>query len=155
MSTLTHHKKGVRALVQPSFESTFLSGAADTLKKWNSNDGRFIKSFTGHRAVVNAMAINDDGVVMSGADNGTMNFWDYTTGHCFQKTETMAQPGSLDAENGIFAAEFDLTGTRLITGEADKTIKIWKQNDEASELTHPIDMKSWRKKCMKESKQRF
>lgn len=154
MTTLTHHKKSVRTLAQPSFENTFISGAADTLKKWKGNDGRFIKNFTGHKAVINALAVNDDGVVVSGADNGTMNFWDYKTGHCFQQTETVAQPGSLDAENGIYAAKFDLTGTRLITGEADKTIKIWKESEDASEITHPIDMPAWRKKCMAEAKQR-
>jgi pleiotropic regulator 1 len=154
MSTLTHHKKSVRALTQPTFENSFISGAADTLKKWQGKEGRFIKNFSGHKAIINTLAMNDDGVVVSGADNGTMNFWDYQTGYCFQKTETVAQPGSLDAENGIFAAEFDLTGTRLITGEADKSIKIWKQNDEASDLSHPVDMHGWRKKCLAEAKQR-
>jgi pleiotropic regulator 1 len=154
MTTLTHHKKSVRALAQPSFENTFISGAADTLKKWQGKEGRFIKNFSGHKAVINAVAMNDDGVVVSGADNGSMNFWDYKTGHCFQKTETVAQPGSLDAENGIYAAAFDMTGTRLVTGEADKTIKIWKQGEDSSELSHPIDMSAWRKKCLAEARQR-
>ena len=155
MTTLTHHKKSVRALAQASFENTFLSGAADNIKKWTGKEGRFIKNLTGHRSVINALAVNDDGVVMSGADDGTMRFWDYGTGHCFQSSSTVAQPGSLDAENGIFAAEFDLTGTRLITCEADKTIKIWKEDDGASEVSHPIDMAAWRKKCIAESKRRY
>jgi len=155
MSTLTHHQKSVRTLAQPTFENTFLSGAADTLKKWTGNEGRFIKNFSGHSAVINTLAINDDGVAMSGADDGSMNFWDYRTGYTFQKTETVAQPGSLDAENGIFVAEFDLTGTRLITGEADKSIKIWKQGEMATEASHPVDMVGWRKKCLKEAKQRY
>lgn len=154
-TTLTHHQKSIRAMVQPSFENTFVSGAADSLKKWQGRDGRFIKGLTGHKAVVNAMAINDDGVLVSGGDDGTMNFWDYKTGHCFQQTETIAQPGSLDAENGVFAAGFDGTGTRLVTCEADKTVKIWKQDKEASELTHPVDMVAWRKKCLTEAKQRY
>ena len=155
MTTLTHHKKSVRALAQPSFENTFISGAADNLKKWVGSDGRFIKNFTGHKAVINALAVNDDGVVLSAADDGTMNFWDYGSGYCFQQSTTVAQPGSLDAENGIFACEFDLTGTRLITCEADKTIKIWKEDDRASELSHPIDMPKWRKKCIAEAKRRY
>ena len=155
MTTLTHHKKSVRALAQPSFENTFISGAADNLKKWVGSDGRFIKNFTGHKAVINALAVNDDGVVLSAADDGTMNFWDYGSGYCFQQSTTVAQPGSLDAENGIFACEFDLTGTRLITCEADKTIKIWKEDYRASELSHPIDMGKWRKKCIAEAKRRY
>jgi len=155
MTTLTHHKKSVRALAQPEFENSFISGAADNVKKWVGSDGRFIKNFSGHKGVINALAVNDDGVVLSAADDGTMNFWDYSSGHCFQQTTTVAQPGSLDAENGIFACEFDLTGTRLITCEADKSIKIWKEDEKASEMSHPIDMAKWRKKCIAEAKRRY
>jgi len=155
MATLTHHKKSVRALCQPSFESTFLSASADSIKKWQHKDGRFLRSFTGHNSVVNALAVNDDGVVLSAGDDGSMKFWDYHSGYCFQDTETIAQPGSLEAENGIYAAEFDGTGTRLITCEADKTIKIWKEDENESEESYAIDMAGWRKKCLKEAKQRF
>ena len=104
---------------------------------------------------INALAISDVGVVLSAADDGTMNFGDYGSGPCFQTSKTVPQRGSLDAENGIFAAEFDLTGTRLITCEADKSNKIWKEDENASELRHPIDMKAWRKKCIAESKKRY
>ncbi|RPB28277.1 hypothetical protein L211DRAFT_845371 [Terfezia boudieri ATCC MYA-4762] len=38
-----------------------------------------------------------------------------------------AQPGSLDAEQGVFCSTFDKIG------EADKTIKEWKQDDGATE----------------------
>lgn len=41
------------------------------------------------------------------------------------------QPGSLDAEAGIFASTFDRTGLRLITCNADKTIHIYGQDEEA------------------------
>jgi pleiotropic regulator 1 len=155
MSTLTHHQKSVRALAQPTSENTFVSGAADGLKKWQGRDGRFLKTLTGHDAVINALAVNDDGVMMSGGDDGSMRFWDYQTGYCFQDTSSKAQPGSLDAENGIYASTFDLTGTRLITCEADKTVKIWKQDEDASELSHPVDMVEWRKKCLREAKERY
>lgn len=154
MTTLTHHQKSVRALVEPLFESTFVSGAHDCLKYWQSKDGRFLKSFTGHETVVNSLAVNDDGVLVSGGDDGSLHFWDYKTGYSFQCSQSIVQPGSLDAENAIFCTEFDATGTRLITGEADKTIKIYKQDDEASEMTDPIDMIGWRKKCIREFKQR-
>jgi pleiotropic regulator 1 len=39
-----------------------------------------------------------------------LNFWDYDSGYCFQKAKTIVQPGSLDAEAGIYAASFDLSG---------------------------------------------
>lgn len=57
-------------------------------------------------------------------DNGTLTLWDYGTGVPFQNMEDIPQPGSLEAEAGVFCSTFDLTGTRLITGGADKTIKV-------------------------------
>lgn len=55
-----------------------------------------------------------------------MTFWDYKTGLPFQTLADIPQPGSLDAEAGIFASAFDMTGSRLITACADKSIKIYK-----------------------------
>ena len=60
-----------------------------------------------------------------------MQFWDWRSGYCFQKLQSLAQPGSLDSESGIFASSFDMSGCRLITGEADKTIKIYKEDETA------------------------
>ena len=85
--------------------------------------------------------------LVNSGDDGSMYFWDWKTGYCFQKTESKAQPGSLENEAGIFASAFDKTGTRLVTGEADKTIKIWKEDSEATEATHPI--LNWKPKLAK------
>ena len=85
---------------------------------------------------------------MSGGDNGSLCFWDYKTGHNFQAMDTVVQPGSLDCEAAIYAASFDMTGSRLVTCEADKTIKIWKEDADATEDSHPIDMKAWTKQCL-------
>lgn len=57
-------------------------------------------------------------------DNGTLTLWDYNTGTAFQNMDDIPQPGSLEAEAGVFCSTFDATGTRLITGGADKTIKV-------------------------------
>lgn len=56
-----------------------------------------------------------------------------------QTLETIAQPGSLDSERAIYACAFDQSGSRLITGEADKTIKMWKEDPEATEQSHPVN----------------
>ncbi|GAM17090.1 hypothetical protein SAMD00019534_002650, partial [Acytostelium subglobosum LB1] len=140
--TLTNHKKSVRAMVMHEKEFSFASGSADNLKQWKLPEGQFIKNLSGHNAIVNCMALNQDNVLVSGGDNGSMQFWDWKTGYCFQKAQTTVQPGSLDSEAGIFAMSFDRTGTRLITCEADKTIKIYKEDEEANESTHPIT--DWR-----------
>ncbi|OLL21907.1 Pre-mRNA-splicing factor prp46 [Neolecta irregularis DAH-3] len=139
MAVLTHHKKSVRALALHPNEFTFASGSADNVKQWKCPEGTFMQNFEGHNAIVNTLSINSDNVLFSGADNGSMCFYDWKSGYKYQSLETTVQPGSLEAEAGIFASTFDKTGLRLITCEADKTIKIWKQDENATEETHPIE----------------
>jgi pleiotropic regulator 1 len=74
-------------------------------------------------------------------DNGSLWFWDYKSGHNYQQAQTIVQPGSLDSEAGIYALSYDITGSRLITCEADKTIKFWKEDEKATPETHPIHFK--------------
>ena len=64
-------------------------------------------------------------------DNGSLLFWDWRSGYNFQRLQTTVQPGSMDSEAGIFAIKFDKSGTRMLTCEADKTIKIYKEDDTA------------------------
>ncbi|ORZ39599.1 WD40-repeat-containing domain protein [Catenaria anguillulae PL171] len=149
MGTLTHHKKSVRALCAHPTESTFVSGSPDNIKQWvMTKEGldasaefptvKFVQNFSGHQGIVNCLAANDEGVLFSGGDNGSMHFWDWRTGYNFQSMVSPVQPGSLESEAGIFAATFDRSGYRLITCEADKSIKMWKEDERASKDSHPI-----------------
>ena len=60
-----------------------------------------------------------------------MHFWDWKSGYNFQRLQSAVQPGSIDSEAGIFASIFDKSSCRLITCEADKTIKIYKEDETA------------------------
>ncbi len=124
MGVLTHHKKGVRALATHPTEFTFATGSAGSIKQWKCPEGAFMQNFEGHNAIINSMSVNDRNVFFTGGDNGSMSFWDWKSGHRFQALDTTAQPGSLDAESGIMSSIFDLSGSRLIIGEADKTSKF-------------------------------
>ena len=144
MVTLTHHKKSVRALAIHPTEYSFASGSAggNNIKKWKCPEGMFVFNFSGHNSIINTLSVNAEGVFFSGGtsadisfhflcpiivsigDNGTLTFWDYDTGTPFQNLDDVPQPGSLEAEAGVFCSTFDHTGTRLITGGADKTIKV-------------------------------
>ncbi|CAN0087717.1 unnamed protein product [Ectocarpus sp. 13 AM-2016] len=146
MTTLTHHKKAVRAVQMHPKEFSFVSAAADNMKKWQGRDGMFLNNMSGHNTIINSLSVNEDSVLVSGGgDNGSLCLWDYATGYNFQRIDTIAQPGSLDAEAGIFASSFDVSGSRLVTCEADKTVKIWKEDLEATPESHPIDMVAWAK----------
>lgn len=138
MSTLTFHKKSVRAMVMHPTEYAFGSASADNLKKFKLPEGEFLHNMLQQpRTIVQCMALNEDGVLVSGGDNGSIWFWDWKSGHCYQQDETIVQPGSLESEAGILAMSFDVTGSRLITCEADKTVKMWKENETATPETHP------------------
>jgi pleiotropic regulator 1 len=149
MCTLTNHKKSVRAVVLHPTLYMFASASPDNIKEWRCPEGNFIQNLSGHNTIVNCMAVNPEGVLVSGGDNGTMHFWDWRTGYNFQRTQAAVQPGSMDSEAGIFSMIFDNSGSRLITTEADKTIKIYKEDDEASEETHPIN---WKPEILKRRK---
>ncbi|KAL9940036.1 hypothetical protein V8E36_000741 [Tilletia maclaganii] len=126
ITTLTHHKKSVRALAVHPAEFTFASGSAGgrNIKTWKCPEGSLFSNMT-HETIVNSLSVNADGVLFSGGDNGSLRFFDYATGVPFQSAEDIPQPGSLDAEAGIFCSTFDQAGIRLLTGGADKTIKVW------------------------------
>ncbi|CCU74534.1 pre-mRNA splicing factor [Blumeria hordei DH14] len=141
MGVLTHHKKGVRALAIHPKEFTFATASTGSIKQWKCPEGAFMQNFDGHNSIINTLSVNEDNVLFSGGDNGTISFWDWKTGHRFQALDTIAQPGSLDAEAGLMSSTFDKTGLRLICGEADKTIKIWKQDESATPESHPLEWK--------------
>ena len=84
MKTLTHHKKGVRALANHQSEYCFASAGADKIRIWKCPEGEQMRTIAEHPAVLNALAINSDNVMVSGADNGTLHFFDWETGYNFQ-----------------------------------------------------------------------
>lgn len=47
----------------------------------------------------------------------------------FQFTRTRSVPGTLPGEGGVNCVVFDASGTRMITGESDKSVKIWTMRD--------------------------
>ncbi len=112
MCTLTNHKKSVRSVVLHPKLYMFASASPDNIKQWKCPEGKFIQNLSGHNSIVNCMACNSDGVLVSGADNGTMHFWDWKTGYNFQRLQAPVQPGSLDSEAGIFCMRFDQSGKK-------------------------------------------
>lgn len=43
--------------------------------------------------------------------------------------------------------QFTCVRSRLLTCEADKSIKIWREDTDASPESHPVDMKGWADFC--------
>lgn len=138
IKALTQHKKGIRALVNHPREHVFASAGADKIRVWKQPEGDQLRTIDGHNAVINCMALNEDNVLVSGGDDGTLQFYDWKSGQCFQRLQSPLQPGTLSSEASIFSVAFDRSSLRMITAECDKTIKIWKEDEEATPETHPV-----------------
>lgn len=130
-AVLTNHKKTIRKLAAHPKLFSFISASADAIYQWNGVEAKLHKEFRKHDAVITGLALNEDGVMVTAGDDGTMKFWDFDSATIFQEAETTIQPGSLAAEKGILDISFDRTGTRLITCEVDKTVKLWREVDES------------------------
>lgn len=141
ITTLTHHKKSVRSLIFRHDKSSFASGATDNIKQWSNPKGVFIQNLSGHDSIVNSLSTNQYNVLVSCDDDGSLFFWDWRTGYNFQRLKPPTQPGSIESEASILTSTFDKSGARLITGGRDKTIKMYREDPNANEDTHPIRWK--------------
>ena len=73
MSTLTYHKKSVRAMAMPAAEYSFVTAGADNIKKFGLPEGTFLHNMLQHQAtIIESLALNEDGVLVSGGNNGSL-----------------------------------------------------------------------------------
>lgn len=136
--SLTHHKRNIRDIALSPVEFSFASACTDDIRSWTLPKGNLLTNFQSDGTnIINSLSINQDNVLFAGGDDGSLNFYDYKSGHKFQSLLTIEVPGSLKSERGIMASSFDLTGHVLITGETDKSIKIWIPKQDASKDTDP------------------
>ncbi len=63
-----------RQLISCSFDKT--------IKLWDLSNGKVLKTFTGHKAAVFCLHINNDGKILSGSYDNTLKIWDLSSGEC-------------------------------------------------------------------------
>lgn len=64
-------------------EYSFASAGADKIRFWKLPEGDHLRRISEHNSIVNSLALNKDGVLVSGGDNGTLQFHDWKSGHTF------------------------------------------------------------------------
>lgn len=85
-------------------------------------------------------AVSPRNVLAVGSQDGHLGLYDAsrpqsrlsnTKFYCpYQMTKTRSIPGTITGEGGINCVVFDASGTRMITAESDKSVKIWKLRDD-------------------------
>ncbi|CAI5758509.1 unnamed protein product [Candida verbasci] len=125
---ITQHSKSIRSMKLHPNERTFVSGDSNgNIKQWILPEGDLLNDFEkkNNDEIINSLAINPiSNQLFSGYDNGKIEIYDYITGNLLQSGKSPGLPGN-ENDNAIYSSVFDMSGLRLITGEGDKSIKIW------------------------------
>ena len=122
--TITQHARSIRAMVAHPHEWTIcLADTAGCFKQWVLPRGELLHQF-GAGGIVNAMVVNAaTNELVAGYDDGRLAVYDYVSGSVAQELRLQPVPGA--RSTAIYAARFDRLGARLVTGEGDKSIKVW------------------------------
>ncbi|NET74532.1 MAG: WD40 repeat domain-containing protein, partial [Sphaerospermopsis sp. SIO1G2] len=98
---------------------TLASGSYDeTIKLWNVETGKEIRTFKGHNDPVTSVIYNPDGKILaSGSRDKTIKLWDIETGQ-----EILSLSGH---NSDVSSVSFSPDGKTLASGSEDKTIKLW------------------------------
>ncbi|SOV10674.1 golgi organization and biogenesis factor, putative [Plasmodium sp. DRC-Itaito] len=141
---LTHHKKSIRSLSIHPFEYSFCSCGTDNVKVWCGADAEFDRNITGFNSIINCSLIkqdayfNDSSILILGSNNGQLHFYDWSSGYKYDTLSNKVVPGTVECENSTLSMAFDKSESRLITTHGDKSIKIWKENEDATPENFPI-----------------
>jgi serine/threonine-protein kinase len=94
------------------------SGSDDTVRLWDSESGKELRRFVGHKGPVQALAFSADGKrVVTGGKDGTVRLWDADTGQELKKFA-----GHRGAVRGVALSP---DGNWLLSGGADRTLRLW------------------------------
>jgi serine/threonine protein kinase len=118
-STLIGHSGEVNSLAFSRDRITLASGSDDkTIKIWNLNNKKEIRTLKGHLDIVYSVAISPDGqILVSGSKDKTIKIWNLQTG---QLINTLY--GHKDFVDSV---TISLNGQTIASGSYDHTIKLW------------------------------
>ncbi|GAX41443.1 protein kinase [Tolypothrix sp. NIES-4075] len=117
--TLIGHSDEVNSLAFSSDGITLASGSDDkTIKIWNLNNKKEIRTFKGHSNFVYSVAISPDGqILVSGSKDKTIKIWSLKTGQLINTLN-----GHKDFVDSVAISP---DGQTIASGSYDHTIKLW------------------------------
>ncbi len=107
---------------------TLVSGSRDkTIKLWNVETGKEIRTLKGHDSYVYSVNFSPDGkTLVSGSWDKTIKLWNVETG---KEIRTLKGHDSY-----VYSVNFSPDGKTLVSGSWDNTIKLWKVETDSNLL---------------------
>ncbi|VEU20952.1 DEKNAAC101846 [Brettanomyces naardenensis] len=108
------HSDGVLCC-QYDNNNLLMTGSYDkTIKIWNVDTGKLLRTLTGHTRGVRTLAFDDQKLISGGLD-GTIKVWNYRTGQCISTYTGHSE--------GVISVDFH--DKLIVSGSADSTVKVW------------------------------
>jgi WD40 repeat protein len=114
------HTDRITQCVISADDRLLITGSHDkTLKLWDmQQNGKYIKTFSGHEYPVSACAIDQSAKKLVSADNVRyFKIWDIPSGECIKTLETNGQ--------GTHTCQLSSDGRILFAGMENSTIEVW------------------------------
>jgi len=118
----------ILSVAAASVRKSVLTAGTDNLARlWNAETGEEVRTFRGHAGCVNAAVFSADGSqVLTGSQDGTARLWDAATGREIRKFgKAQSGGGRPEAAKIIFSVALSSDGRRVLTGNGDKTARVW------------------------------
>lgn len=118
IATLVGHSGIVEAVdVTPDGRKIVSVGQDETLRIWDPNTGRCLRSIENAGAGTSVATVSSGQVAVSGCCDGSLRVWNLDTGICIAKLDIFSSP----------ITDVDVTpdGRLAISAGHDKTVKLW------------------------------
>ena len=90
----------------------------ETIKLWNKQTGKEVKSFIGHQKDVTSAAFSPDGkLIVSGSYDKTVKIWDKSSGKLMKSFEGL--------QHDVIFVSFSTNGKEIISKTSNNDIQIW------------------------------